>query len=387
MKSFKKIIHIHYWKRILSAIPGRYCGFDSQQLMIAHMAIFSLDVLGALDTVEDKQKIIDWIYSLQVVPNKKSTNLHRCGFRGGGSIGECDNEYNTSHVAMTYCAIASLLILGDDLSRVHKKACLEGIKVLQLSDGSFTETSADNGERDLRFVYCACCVCKMLDDFTYINVKKACIFIKNTFTYDGGFGQSSCNESHGGSTFCAIAALDILGKLDEVLNKKEQWRLKSWCIWLQRNGFHGRPHKEDDTCYTFWVGGTMKILGIIDLIDKRKMIDYVLSTQEDLVGGFSKWPDLPPDPLHTYTGISGLSLLDAFDLKPVDPALNITNTAVFNMNSLHKIWKIKAKNTKELNKKIDTLDINYKNLAIAVIIGISPVLIGKLYYLIFNQNP
>ena len=70
-------------------------------------------------------------------------------------------------------------------------------------------------------------------------------------------------------------------------------------------------------------------------------------------------------------------MLDAFDLKPVDPALNLTNTAVCNMNSLHKIWKIKAKTTIEVNKKIDPLDINYKNLAIAVIIGISPVVIEK----------
>jgi len=386
MKTIKKTRHVHYWKRILSVIPGRYCEFDSQQLMIAHMAIFSLDVLGALHTVEDKQKIIDWIYSLQIVPNKKSNNLHRCGFRGGDSSGECDNKNNTSHVAMTYCAIASLLILGDDLSRVHKEACLEGIKALQLSDGSFKETSADNGEKDLRFVYCACCVSKMLDDFTFIDVNKACSFIKSTFTYEGGFGQTSYNEGHGGSTFCATAALKILGKLDEVLNQKEQQKLQNWCVWKQNNGFHGRPHKKDDTCYTFWIGGTMTILGITDLIDKEKVIDFVLSTQEVLVGGFSKWPGLNPDPLHTYTGISGLSLLGDFGLKPVDPALNITNTAVNNMNSIHKIWKNKTKDNIEINKTNDSLTVNFRNLAIAVVIGISPALIGKLYNAFFNQS-
>ena len=36
---------------------------------------------------------------------------------------------------MTYTALASLLILGDDLSRVDKVAVIKGLKALQLPDG------------------------------------------------------------------------------------------------------------------------------------------------------------------------------------------------------------------------------------------------------------
>ena len=36
---------------------------------------------------------------------------------------------------MTYVALASLLILGDDLSRVNKKFVIESLKHLQLNDG------------------------------------------------------------------------------------------------------------------------------------------------------------------------------------------------------------------------------------------------------------
>ena len=36
---------------------------------------------------------------------------------------------------MTYTAMLSLLILGDDLSRVNKKAIIEGLKALQLDNG------------------------------------------------------------------------------------------------------------------------------------------------------------------------------------------------------------------------------------------------------------
>ena len=36
---------------------------------------------------------------------------------------------------------------------------------------------------------------------------------------------------------------------------------------------------------------------------------YVLETQDPIVGGFSKWPDSSPDPLHSYLGLGGLSLM------------------------------------------------------------------------------
>ncbi|MEQ2182716.1 hypothetical protein GOODEAATRI_025155, partial [Goodea atripinnis] len=45
------------------------------------------------------------------------------------------HPYDCGHVAMTYTGLCSLLILGDDLSRVNKEAVLAGLKVLQLEDG------------------------------------------------------------------------------------------------------------------------------------------------------------------------------------------------------------------------------------------------------------
>lgn len=45
------------------------------------------------------------------------------------------HPYDSGHVAMTYTGLCSLLILGDDLSRVNKQACLAGLRALQLEDG------------------------------------------------------------------------------------------------------------------------------------------------------------------------------------------------------------------------------------------------------------
>lgn len=51
------------------------------------------------------------------------------------------HPYDSGHVAMTYTGLCSLLILGDDLSRVNKQACLAGLRALQLEDGRSVHTN------------------------------------------------------------------------------------------------------------------------------------------------------------------------------------------------------------------------------------------------------
>lgn len=48
------------------------------------------------------------------------------------------HPYDSGHIAMTYTALSSLLILGDDLSLVNKDACLAGLRALQLPDGRYS---------------------------------------------------------------------------------------------------------------------------------------------------------------------------------------------------------------------------------------------------------
>jgi geranylgeranyl transferase type-1 subunit beta len=65
----------------------------------------------------------------------------RCGFQGSTTLislrveTECSSIYEYGHLAMTYTGLASLVILGDDLSRVNRAAIIEGVKALQQEDG------------------------------------------------------------------------------------------------------------------------------------------------------------------------------------------------------------------------------------------------------------
>src|ERR1700677_4873632 len=89
-------------------------------------------------------------------------------------------------------------------------------------------------------------------------------------TYEGAFGQGPGHEAHGGSTFCAVASLILMGKLDQVLSGKRVEILKRWCVFKQVGGFQGRPNKDADTCYSFWVGATLKLLSSHHLVNKSE---------------------------------------------------------------------------------------------------------------------
>ena len=65
--------------------------------------------------------------------------------------------------------------------------------------------------------------------------------------------------SPGGSTFCAVASLVLMNRLEVALMTRQIKRLKRWCIMRQESGFQGRPNKPVDTCYSFWVGATLKV--------------------------------------------------------------------------------------------------------------------------------
>lgn len=157
---FNKSTHIRYFLRCLKTyLPTAYTSNDSQRMTLAFFVLCGLDLLGALETnisEDERGSYVDWIYRCQHPDG---------GFRGftGVDLGEertNDNQYwDPANIAATYFALASLAILGDDMSRVNRDLCLSWLKRLQLSDGTFGEALGRGGEahsgRDMRFCYCA----------------------------------------------------------------------------------------------------------------------------------------------------------------------------------------------------------------------------------------
>lgn len=135
--------------------------------------ISGLDILNALNVLSSEEKlgICDWIYSQQVKlkPGKKEIfyyfqlcmylivsfsflglendieELRKCGFYGSrtSTVKDCDNEnlsqLNVGNLAMTYSSLCTLIILGDDLSRVNRINTLKAVKYLQNENGRFVK--------------------------------------------------------------------------------------------------------------------------------------------------------------------------------------------------------------------------------------------------------
>ncbi|CAG0879974.1 unnamed protein product [Cyprideis torosa] len=241
--------HVAYFKFNYGVLPHRLKDLDVSRCMLLYFALSGLDVLGAVELLpeDDRRQMIDWIYSLQVVDIDAGDGRGRSrrgGFRGCPSFAPAGHDYDAGHITMTYTALCSLLILGNDLDRVNRRSVLEGVKALQLPDGSFMNT-LNGGENDLRFMYCACAVASLLRDRSCIDREKAIEFILSCVNYDGGMGTRPGGESHGGAVYCGVASLHLLGAELEPSLKEA---LQMWCMARTfsegTGGFQGRPNKD-----------------------------------------------------------------------------------------------------------------------------------------------
>lgn len=158
----------------------------------------------------------------------------------------------------------------------------------------------------MRFVYCACAISALLGDWSGINVSKTLSFITQCQRYDGGFALVPDGEGHGGSTYLCVASLSLLNALQSYDRIDS---LLHWCVMSQGFGYHGRPNKPTDTCYTFWIGAAIKLIDANHFTCPINNSNAVFECSDFRRGGFSKEPGLYPDLLHSYMAAAGLSLI------------------------------------------------------------------------------
>ncbi|KAB1217901.1 Geranylgeranyl transferase type-1 subunit beta [Morella rubra] len=168
-------------------------------------------------------------------------------------------------------------------------------------------------------------ICFMLEDWRGMDKEKAKEYIINCQSYDGGFGLIPGSESHGsfsaagGATYCAVASLRLMGFIGADLLSNSStlsiinvplllnWILQVYSPHLimeihegvafkfeQLNkwtnikrqatdgGFQGRPNKDSDTCYAFWIGAVLRILGGHKFIDENALRGFLLTCQSEL---------------------------------------------------------------------------------------------------------
>lgn len=152
--------HVKYWKRCAQLLPEPYTAGESNRMSFGFFIVAALDLLDALETAttpEERYSWIEWIYACQVP--------FTGGFRGftGTNLGGMRTAHNwhwdAANLPNTYFALATLLMLGDDLSKVKRKECVDWVRSLQRNNGSFGEflgeDDAVEGGDDPRLCMCA----------------------------------------------------------------------------------------------------------------------------------------------------------------------------------------------------------------------------------------
>lgn len=87
------------------------------------------------------------------------------------------------------------------------------------------------------------------------------------------------------------------------------------CDFNQIGGFNGRDNKQADTCYAWWLLALLALAGRVGLVDTQRAVEYLLGCQNKLVGGIGKTADARPDPYHLFLSIAAISLLKAAGAK------------------------------------------------------------------------
>jgi len=313
-KELKKHLHVTFSNSFIKQTPYVYNSLDTTRMTLLFFAVGGLDLLQEFKNKDNICNFSDWVYGQQIHPNTTTNTTKYCGFRGGPHIGmpfhsDCEmctpfHPWDRDHLAQSASALMVLDCADDDLKRINRKALLENIANHQLEDGSFMAI-LDHSEDDARYIYSACLICYLLDDWSPIDKDLTVQYLVHCQTYEGGFGFIQDREAHGGGTFCSVASLYMLNALDEINDRENLIR---WCIFNQGEGFIGRTNKKADTCYSFWIGATLKILGCYDFTNKLGNYNFIMSCQNGL-GGFSKHPHQYPDIMHTHFGLAGLALM------------------------------------------------------------------------------
>ncbi|KAL1923108.1 uncharacterized protein VTP21DRAFT_9484 [Calcarisporiella thermophila] len=331
--------HISYFRRCLVMLPTEYERAETTRMTLSYFVLGGLSLLDVLDSVitpEQRNDWIEWIYSQQVhADTSDPESIKACGFRGSpysgvpfGVHSPSIGPYDCANIAMTYTALNNLLLLGDDLSRIDRKAIVGALRYLQHENGGFTPTYNNRNECDIRFLYCACVISYFLNDWSGIDIDRAVNFVLSCLSYDFGFGQEPGQESHGGPTYLAIASLHLMNRMND-LGPWRREHILQWLMERQVSGFEGRVNKPPDTCYSFWIGGALDILGAWRMIDSEANHAFLMQTQSKRIGGFSKLPEIPyPDVMHSYLGIAGLAIIRTPNIVELDCAVNLPRKTV-----------------------------------------------------------
>lgn len=366
--------HITYLSQIwLQDLRSSFVTLDSSRPWILYWCLHGCDLLDHTPATEICQGIVQtleacWTPATVRLPRKlleqdpilsvaiNDNNDERVELAGGGFGG---GPGQMPHAATTYASVLALCILAGSgdcpaaytlLEKKRRFLYMWLLSLKQPVSGSFR--MQHDGEVDVRATYTVMAAAKLLHICTDTLTVGAMNYVSACQTYEGGFGGEPFTEAHGGYTFCATAAVQLL-------NGWPQVNVPALTGWLARRqmgfegGFNGRANKLVDGCYSFWQGGALAIVSRLHdsskskdgsdpwlsdqsntsttastttdtddltlLFDEGMLQRYILLCAQDVHGGLRDKPSANRDFYHTCYNLSGLSVAQHYGSRNDEP--------------------------------------------------------------------
>jgi protein farnesyltransferase subunit beta len=389
---FEYEYHLEFAKKMIRHLSGSYAGID------AGLPWFSYWVLNIFDMCSMNKYELSYDMKIKFVNYLKELQHPEGGFSG--------YNYGHAHLVSNYAAVMAIINLDmkeayEIIDREKMKNFLKRMKNNNFSNkttsfseiydknGNFLISKGEdnlldkcsdyksnspgsfqmhvNGESDLRATYCALTVAHVLNILDEELLEGVIENIKLCQTFEGGLGPEPFCEAHGGYSFCGIATLVMLNKLDSIdVNRFIHWLVNKQMS--KEGGFQGRTNKLVDSCYSFWQGSIFNLLAMDDekkytqdhelLYNQLALQAYILMCCQNLSGGLWDKPGKPADLFHTNYATAGLALSQKCFLKDEKEELKVmlSFNETLDFNEINPIYCVSTEKVERAKNYFWNLD-------------------------------
>lgn len=334
----KRESHAAYVLKNLGDLQAGMQGLDCSQPWMMYWTLHAADILGILESTvfpkfppHELTKVILHCLAADEEPSSalvepQAAGTLRVGF--GGGPGQCP------HLAATYAAGNALAIIGctEALDAVDRPALTRWLISLRNFDGSFRMHRS--GEVDIRATYCVACICTVFNlDMAHVMPPQCAMYVARCQNFEGGIGVTAeaGAEAHGGYTHCGLAAL-LLMRCPDVLDIDA---LRRWCVKKQihedvdcqaagfpsSGGFCGRTNKLVDSCYSYWLGGCLALLRLVDAMQRVRALPVIAGTSQVAIDTADGLRDMCILSAAGIIALADTSIDESFSVNAVDMSI------------------------------------------------------------------
>ena len=320
-----RLLHYNFAKNLMHELPGGYnpisSGFPWLVYWVTNIIAISKDNYAI--NHKDKMQLVQILKELQ----------HEDG-------GFCGSPKGQAHLISTYAAVMAIVNLS--IPEAYEIINIPKMKnfLLKMKNNNF-DINKKPSFVDKNGIYITASVLNLInyDNLDEDDLTKGVVNnIKNCQTFEGGLGPEPFCEAHGGYSYCGIATLVLLNKLNEIdMNSFLRWLVNRQMT--KEGGFNGRTNKLVDSCYSFWQGSIFNMIYMGDnkftydmelLYDQLSLQAYIIfACQNTKFGGLADKPQKFPDLFHTNYASAGLSLSQECLIENCKVALNSDLENVF----------------------------------------------------------